>query len=601
MVFHPLESLLFVGKKLIIRFFYHGYGLKFYPDDILEMYSLVNREKVEPKWVLGGKNIQYNASNLSLSLFLASESVVFSAKGDQWGMHFSDSEDMESLHRWNWLLYLLGDKKIPAPQRHDYILTILEKWSEKNTANNMELFSSIWEPYTVGERISNSVIYFHLADRQMPDWLLRSLVDQTYWLLDHLEYYAHVKFNHVVNNARALYLAGVAFCSSRLRNFAISILTLELNRLVTIDGFLREGSSHYQFIFTRWILEVRYFANLFDDHDMLDVINPYAEKLLRQCLFFLQYNEDTGIEIPLIGDISPDFTPDWIKGLPFSRLSQGLLGSGSLLRYKKTQLNDINSVWEYRDDLNDNVLEDNSVSFIKSGWYKLVFDKHSLYVKSDSVIPVDYAGHHHEDIFHFNYFYCGEPILVDHGRLNYKNGSTWSDFGVSPKAHNSILVDDLGAVPHLGSFPPSYSKIKNCTEITEKEDSSSLTLESTAFSRVCRDSKVTRKLCLKQKELLIEDNIILGSSHEVKLFFHFSKKCELVKINNQEWLLKYNGCEAAFKTEGNIVQSQIYLGGEEPMGWEIDHYGKISEAPTLEINYLCNKHCVLLSTLEWLN
>ncbi len=52
-------------------------------------------------------------------------------------------------------------------------------------------------------------------------------------------------------------------------------------------GFLREGSSHYQFIFTRWIVEISYFAKLYSDNKLIKFLDPFIISLLKQCYFFI--------------------------------------------------------------------------------------------------------------------------------------------------------------------------------------------------------------------------------------------------------------------------------------------------------------------------
>ena len=51
-------------------------------------------------------------------------------------------------------------------------------------------------------------------------------------------------------------------------------------KLVTIDGFLRVGSSHYQFLFTRWMIEILFFAELFGDKKTSLLLKDFVKKLI---------------------------------------------------------------------------------------------------------------------------------------------------------------------------------------------------------------------------------------------------------------------------------------------------------------------------------
>ena len=138
-------------------------------------------------------------------------------------------------------------------------------------------------------------------------------------LTERLEYLSSQTSNHVCNNARALYLSGYYFQCKTFKELASEILFLELPKLITKEGYLREGSSHYQFLFTRWMLEVNYFARLASDLTLQAYLKPYLELLLKQCEFFLVKSNNGGRHIPLIGDISPDFSVDWLNNLPNSK------------------------------------------------------------------------------------------------------------------------------------------------------------------------------------------------------------------------------------------------------------------------------------------
>ena len=112
--------------------------------------------------------------------------------------------------------------------------------------------------------------------------------------------------NHIVNNARALIFAGHCAKDPKLVLLGRSILEENLPILLK-SGFLREGSSHSQFLFTRWLLEIMFIVCECKDNKTLNVIKPFVEEALLACDFF-RINNKNNFEIPKFGDISPDQT-----------------------------------------------------------------------------------------------------------------------------------------------------------------------------------------------------------------------------------------------------------------------------------------------------
>ena len=80
------------------------------------------------------------------------------------------------------------------------------------------------------------------------DVIEKSLLKDVDFLLLHLEYPAsRAVNNHILNNARALYFAGVHFSSNEITEIAKSIFQKHLDVMIGAGGFLLEASSLYQF------------------------------------------------------------------------------------------------------------------------------------------------------------------------------------------------------------------------------------------------------------------------------------------------------------------------------------------------------------------
>ena len=172
------------------------------------------------------------------------------------------------------------------------------------------------------------------------------------YLTHNLEYHGEGRTcNHIINNARALLFAGALLSEKYFIDIAKSILRSNLPELVTVDGFLREGSSHYQYIFSRWILEIKWLSNLIDNKEIHSFITPFANSVVKQCLFFnVEDTVDNKSTIPLIGDVSPDYPVSWLISLPYSKMAN-INNNNVKIKHKKTIDNDWASILNKKPEL----------------------------------------------------------------------------------------------------------------------------------------------------------------------------------------------------------------------------------------------------------
>lgn len=241
---------------------------------------------------------------------------------------FDDPEETFFFHRWNWLL---ADLSPHEPPPLEWGLTLMRGWL---AAYGDDRNGDAWTSYTTGERICNAILFATLAARRQevvtpPPDVAWHLSDMAAFLSRRIEYNGSLATgNHVINNARALYFAGQALGLPGRTRLALAILESQLPVVVTSDGFLREGSSHYHFLVTRWLLEVLWLAELTGEASARALVEPVAARMVAQCQFFLVFNPQSGAwSVPLIGDVSPDCSVAWLIDLPWSavatRIRQG--------------------------------------------------------------------------------------------------------------------------------------------------------------------------------------------------------------------------------------------------------------------------------------
>jgi hypothetical protein len=516
---------------------------------------------------------------------LASCDLGISSGHIDWIKEFEDDEDEESLHRWNWLLHI-ATKELCTPERLRWMIAMMEDWVEcfqhEVNLSPKDLDSLLrWNSYTVGERLANSVLLFHCYNLKPSDKLAKALFEQAKLLTTRLEYFGKNTGNHVCNNARGIYLAGVYFKCEFLCKLARKVFLLELDKMVTADGFLREGSSHYQFLFSRWILEVYYFAYEWGDEEFFGFLEPILKKMLKQCQFFLMNDEEKQKTFPLFGDISPDFPPQWlIDLLDYQNYFSNAENTVPIINWNRLWFNKKHPLLDLNLSNNKKETDNEIIAYPKSGWYRFQQQDVTMFLRADQEGTPDHVGHHHQDQGHFCLYFLGKPILVDGGRLNYHN-----DFGLWPEAHNCVTLDGLGLVPRKPSrYPRRYTN--NYQQVTYKGIGASLnvTFLSDGFSRLVPGLVWCREWQLFENEVRIKDTLDGTSKHELKVYFHWNEALEVVQRDDCTWKLKMDHVEGNFAVKcSQKIKTKIYRGGDSPIGFQVVAYGCRRPSYTLAV------------------
>lgn len=519
-----------------------------------------------------------------------------------WTTSFTDNEEFESLHRWNWLLEPLAETHRP-PSLWKWGIAIMGSW---NRYNKGATTGERWGPYAMSERISNACL-FHLLTRDgedLPDDLVAAL-DQTARLLAlRLEYFGpEATGNHVINEARGLLYAGHCLQLPAATALAETIVRAHLPILVTSDGFLREGSSHYQFIFTRWILEMHWLARQGGHISFEAFLAPTASKLVERCWFFLVAAGKENWQIPYIGDISPDFPPVWLVSLPWS---------GHALRLFKPRVMPSRplargwaEIWrdEQTGDSGTGVNRagtDNEIaawSFPSSFWHRIDCGPLVLFARAEQQGTGRHATHRHGDLGGFVLFYRGTPILVDCGRANYRTDDTFGMFGLSARAHNTLLVDGCESLAPvaLARLPGFYRANNVSTRASREGDAFVLELVHDGFRRLARgDIQHTRRWIFRENALWLEDILEGEGAHRVETIFHFAS--ELVVTISKDtgrtgvvWRAADSQGELVLDPAGNDDGVSVELRRAQevpsPEGWCSRIYGEREPCTTLVVSH----------------
>ena len=492
-------------------------------------------------------------------------------------------EDEMSIHRFNWALTAISKNDV-SEKDSLWIKAQIENWQSlfsKEASNNKIINTSLkWSSYTIGERISNIILFHYYTKSKPPINLQNDLFNHVDILSRRLEYFKSKTGNHIINNARALYLFGISFKNETIINFAKEIFRNEIKKLISKEGFLREGSSHYQFIFTRWIIEIYIFSNIGKDRNFQSELKSLLKKLMSCCNFFYVTNKNERT-IPLFGDISPDFIPNWIINLDQFLIEE---------RKDKIKIKNSSPSWvnlEKRNKTNtggDNFTSElqyfnkkGSFEYKESGWYRYNNKRVSLFIRQDKMGFPEHVGHHHHDFGHFVLYIDNKEIFIDSGRENYL-----SKKGVFSNYHNTIEIDSFGALPkYPHRYPTQYSECRNLINSYNKDNALNIEIESDGFSRLKNKLTFNRKFTINENNIEIIDNIYGGKNRSlVNTYFYLDGNLLINKEDSKKINLTSDSIKACLEINSNKSNYKILK------SYRFNEYGNPINCKLLRYEYL---------------
>jgi hypothetical protein len=362
-----------------------------------------------------------------------------------------------------------------------------------------------WEIYSCCERVANLSLllslYPQLQDQFDRDLLISFYVENGNWITTHLEYYGLEKTNnHFLNNGRALIIAGVVLNHESWIEAGLNIFRKFTPLLFGSDGFLREGSSHYQLVVAGWFFDGLEFAKMQVNFVKNDPLLLLSSKVGAACRKLSIALPDMATHI---GDISPDIHPK----LSLARL-RALYSPWLAVNQTELKLNFIPSKeWFFTHTATDTVI---------ARWVKRW--------------PCDWTTHAHADLGSFIWRRQKKWILVDPGRISYAvNGGQQ----LRAKSHNTIIINGVPplaeSVLNAGIWYPKFYTQAQIEFLAGKEGGLSLTHN--GFSRAIPNLIHMRKLSLTDDGLKIIDNLQGSGAVQVELIWNFPPEFVPLKKN----------------------------------------------------------------------
>lgn len=441
-----------------------------------------------------------------------------------------DPEMIFSFNRWYFLIY---DQNLVQNIDITDINILIHKWICQNKYDNN---APQWESYSTSERISSLAIILSL--KQNPQATIKFIDDNelikqflqnsVLHLSNNLEYFSSdITFNHVLNDLKGILTAGILLNDIYIVNKTAELITKELDEILDNNGMLREGSSHYQFIITRWLIELNFLINSFSFNAINPVLLKYSIKALNAARLFLVKNSKNEVVIPLFGDVSPDFDPEWL--LQYFQFISCIEKQSTLKwHYGNQILSKFCSLTNYEPkSLNDNNTYNSYTRIDKKDW--TIFVKHQ--VTSENYFP----NHSHDDYGSFVLFYKNSCIVSDLGRKNYLM-NPFSDSYCQVDSHNTISLNGLPIMlsNHFYYLPEWFKKCLFKTSFKFEKEKDVFFIETNSISRFKLFSKAShiRKFEISDSFFIISDELKGIKGKLITINLHFANNVYLKPFNN---------------------------------------------------------------------
>lgn len=361
-----------------------------------------------------------------------------------------------------------------------------------------------WHPYTVAERAINILEFSrHHGVPGDGDRTLAVLADHISVITDRLEYFGDQGTgNHLSNNGRGLYFLGLQLGIEAAADRGALIMLSEADRLFGTAGILREGSTHYHLLMVRnyvsaWLISRRYGR-------------PETEQFLtivQRALSALEFL-DLPARFPLVGDISPDCPPAFLRCL----LPGEGMNSGWALLLSNDECEAVSALKRDCAPVSADQLAGNGWLRMDTGPWSCVW-----HVAPDGWPPM--PGHAHQDMGSFELHMDKTPVFIDPGRGSYSDTTDQTDY-VGGLAHNTLLVDGQDPYPANKPYYSAAFRSAVATPPRVMRTHDGISIAHSGYSRLAGVGEVARSATFTDREVTIADRIEGRDVHRVTRRLH---------------------------------------------------------------------------------
>lgn len=446
----------------------------------------------------------------------------------------------------------------------DYVVPLGNDYKESEDQTSYPLFRRLvnewiqgcpvadgvaWDSYPVSLRISNWIKAYSLFepeisnDRNFLEDFLKSLRVQASFLEDNLEY--HLLGNHLIENGRALLLAGLFFTdrvADRWFKTGKRILWGQLDEQILSDGGHFERSPMYHQIMLSLYREV--ISVLGTRNIVVPTRVNNRVKLMEEWLGKVLHPDG---QIALLNDAALGIAGDSTDVLDRSKVSSDhfdVLPESGLFAFRDRSKEDY-----------------------------LIFDCGPL---GPDYLP----GHGHCDNLSYELSLAGKRFIVDSGVGNYYGDIDWRNYYRSTRAHNTVVVDGAEQSELWGRF--RVARRAQPLDVTWADSGTNLTYvigAHTGYHRLPGSITHRRWMCWIDRSFwLVCDQITGSGSHSIESFIHFDADVEIVNEpdrKDQNAIGEVRRGSTGLKIiPWGIEKVNTYLGVEHPIqGWAAPEFG----------------------------
>ena len=399
-----------------------------------------------------------------------------------------------NLNYHNFLLDIIDND--PSKEKIDFIEKIISSWIKDNDFSKHNFDNDNWNSYVISNRVLSWIkVYAYYKGSFSKNFeyiFIKSLRFQLEFLSKNIEY--HLRGNHLLENAFALYCGAYFFNNRNLFNQSLDIILKELDCQILNDGAHNELSPMYhQHILTR----------ILDCYQISKENNLFDKKLNN-----INWKEYISLML------------DWIEKVTFDNDDLPLVNDCSEYIYPKTS-----EIAKYALYLGFQSKEKKDIVLNDSGYRKRENDLYEFFCDIGKMGPDYNPGHAHNDTFSFTMHISQKPFFVDTGTSTY-NFSERRIKERSTSSHNTVLINSQEQSEIWGNF--RVGKRINPKILLDESN-----IIEAQYQSVFNKSIHNRKFLFKENEVTIKDKVNKQYINESHLHFHPS-----VEINKKENIIE---------------------------------------------------------------
>lgn len=354
------------------------------------------------------------------------------------------------------------------------------------------------EPYPTSLRIIN-LVKFMLSHKLEDTQVAKLIAKDAYRLQYNLEY--HLLANHLLENAFALFFAGMYLKNKELTKKSSKLLKEQLDEQILSDGAHYELSPMYHQLMLFRVLDA---IQLCDDGEGLQ------EFLLKKAHVMLNWLDKVTFkngDIPLVNDSAFGINPT-TKELVYYAQNLGL--------------------------------EPKPCKLSSSGYRAIAKADYECFIDVGNIQPYFQPGHAHADSLSFVLYYKGNPFVIDTGTSTYNIGQVRS-YERSTAAHNTVVHEGANSSQVWSGFRVGKRAI---TSILEDE------ITSIKASHSGYSSDHARTWNFEEEEIVIVDKIGKGQS---KAYIHLHPEVKINEMGDDYLNTSYGRFQFEHHRKINIV------------------------------------------------